>query len=86
MKGTEKQVQWATDILSKFSGTTQNDLMGAFRKAGQGKVAAAGITGPQSMPEFVAKCDLYVKSNADAKWLIDNKNFLGLAAAEELLK
>lgn len=86
MKGTEKQISWATDIINGFEGTTQGNVVGVMQKAGQDKAKEVlGELTPAAFQAFLAKCDDYIRKQ-DAGWIIDNKDFLGTAAAQELLK
>jgi hypothetical protein len=86
MKGTEKQINWATDILNGFEGTTQGNVVGVVQRAGQDKAKEVlGELTQEAFQAFLANCDDYIREQ-DAAWIIDNKDFLGTAAAQELLK
>lgn len=82
MKGSAKQVSWANEIMKGFSVET-GDLVAAFRKAGQEKVMAK-VKGSQDIPAFTEEVKQYVL-HQDASWIIDNRNYLTLQAAYELL-
>ena len=86
MKGTEKQISWATDILNGFEGTTQGNVVSVIQKAGQEKAKEVlGELTPAAFQAFLAKCDAYIRSQ-DAAWIIEHRDFLGTNAAMELLK
>ncbi|MCP5415266.1 MAG: hypothetical protein H6961_11750 [Chromatiaceae bacterium] len=86
MKGTEKQIIWATDILNGFDGTTQGNVVGVMQKAGQDKAKEVlGELTPAAFHAFLTKCDAYIR-NQDAAWIIEHRDFLGPSAAMELLK
>jgi cytosine/adenosine deaminase-related metal-dependent hydrolase len=78
------QAEWKAQILARYAGASDQDLMAAFTRRGFDAVIAAGITTPALKDEFRHRVDAHVRA-ASARWVIDNQNFLALSAALDLI-
>src|SRR6056297_2307608 len=83
---TDKQVRWANDIRAKFAGTQQSDVLGEIQRAGQERATEVlGELTPDALAAFLARCDEHIAA-ADPRWIIEERDFLGTAAAAALLR
>jgi hypothetical protein len=82
MKGTEKQVAWAKDIREQFN---QNTL-GADNLGGTEEIRAKNLADMKEMAPKSAEMFLRIMSVDDAKWWIENRDYLKNFTPRKLLK